>query len=100
MRGFPLNSPAAATYVQLDGYLLFREVAPYYNLPKGGIIGSGKLFESIRTGVSGRNLWTQPDYKGYDPEVSSNGSGVVSNGLDVAPYPSARQAFFHLNFTL
>jgi TonB-linked SusC/RagA family outer membrane protein len=90
----------ADTYVQPSGYFRLREIALYYNLPKGRIAGPDRLFDSIRIGVSGRNLWTKTDYKGYDPEVSTNGSGVISNGLDVAPYPSTKQAFFHINFTL
>ena len=93
------NGSAATTYVQPAGYLRLREVALYYSLPKN-ILGDNKLFQSVRIGVSGRNLWTHTDYKGYDPEVSTNGSGVISNGLDVAPYPSTKQAYFHLNFTL
>lgn len=94
------GSQYAETWVQPAGYLRLREIALYYNLPKGTIAGPDKFFENIRIGVSGRNLWTRTDYKGYDPEVSTNGSGVISNGLDVAPYPSTKQAFFHINFTL
>jgi hypothetical protein len=47
--------------------------------------------------MSGRNLWTKTDYPGYDPEVSTNGSNALSSGLDVGPYPSTKQIFFHLN---
>lgn len=92
------GSQYADTYVQPSGYVRLREVALYYRIPKDKLGGIGKAFESIRVGVSGRNLWTQTKYKGYDPEVSTNGSGVISNGLDVAPYPSTKQVYFHINF--
>jgi len=86
----------ADTYIEPGGYLRLREVALYYTLPKQVFRGT---FETIKLGVSGRNLLTSTDYSGYDPEVSVNGSGVVSNGLDVTPFPSSKQAYFHLNFT-
>lgn len=91
------TSQYADTWVQPSGYLRLREIALYYNLPSKNMGSLGNVFESIKVGVSGRNLWTNTDYKGYDPEVSTNGSGVISNGLDVAPYPSTKQLFFHLN---
>ena len=87
----------ADTWVQPAGYLRLREIALYYNLPSKNMGSLGNVFESIKIGVSGRNLWTKTDYAGYDPEVSTNGSGVISSGLDVTPYPSTKQVFFHLN---
>lgn len=88
----------ADTYIQPSGYVRLREIALYYNVPKEALGLLGNTFESVRIGVSGRNLWTKTDYEGYDPEVSTNGSGVISNGLDVSPYPSTKQVFFHINF--
>jgi hypothetical protein len=93
------GSQYADTWVQPAGYWRLREVALYYNIPKDKLGSVGNVIEKIRVGVSGRNLWTDTDYKGYDPEVSTNGSGVISNGLDVTPYPSTKQMFFHLNLT-
>ncbi len=86
----------ADSYIEPGGYLRLREVALYYTLPKTVFNGA---FDAIKLGVSGRNLLTVTDYSGYDPEVSVNGSGVVSNGLDVTPFPSSKQVYFHLNFT-
>ena len=74
-----------------------REVALYYSIPKEII---GDSFSNIKLGISGRNLLTKTDYSGYDPEVSTNGSGVISNGLDVTPFPSSKQFYFHVKFEL
>jgi hypothetical protein len=51
----------------------------------------------VKLGISGRNLFTITDYTGYDPEVSTNGSSGLSSGIDVTPFPSTKQFYFHLN---
>lgn len=84
----------ADTYIEPAGYVRLREIALYYKLPKNSLFSG---LNNVRIGISGRNIWTHTDYSGYDPEVSVNGSGVVSNGLDVGPYPSSKQYYFHIN---
>jgi TonB-linked SusC/RagA family outer membrane protein len=84
-------------YVQPAGYLRLREVALYYNLPSAALGAFNGNIQSVKLGVSGRNLWTKTDYHGYDPEVSTNGTNALSSGLDVGPYPSTKQIFLHLN---
>jgi TonB-dependent starch-binding outer membrane protein SusC len=94
------GSQYADTYIEDAGYMRLREVALYYTVPKSVHSSVFKnTFEKIKLGVSGRNLWTKTDYSGYDPEVSTNGSGVISNGLDVTPFPSSKQVYFHLDVT-
>lgn len=87
----------ADTWIQPAGYWRLREVAMYYTLPSSVLDIFGGAIESVKLGMSGRNLWTKTDYLGYDPEVSTNGTNAISNGLDVGPYPSSKQVFFHLN---
>ena len=84
-------------YIQPAGYLRLREVSLYYNLPSGIVNAFNGNIQSVKVGMSGRNLWTKTDYSGYDPEVSTNGTNAISNGLDVGPYPSSKQIYFHLN---
>jgi TonB-linked SusC/RagA family outer membrane protein len=84
-------------YVQPAGYVRLREVALYYTLPSSAISIFNGTIQSVKIGASGRNLWTKTDYLGYDPEVSTNGTNALGSGLDVGPYPSNRQIFFHLN---
>jgi TonB-linked SusC/RagA family outer membrane protein len=94
------GSQYADSYIEDAGYMRLREVALYYTVPKAALNSMFKnTFEQVKLGISGRNLWTRTDYSGYDPEVSTNGSGVISNGLDVTPYPSSKQVYFHLNFS-
>lgn len=85
----------ATRFVEPAGYVRLREISLFYNVPKN-ILSSLKI-ESVRVGVSGRNLWTKTDYSSYDPETSVNGGGGLSSGIEVTPFPSAKQVYFHLN---
>ncbi|WP_452596818.1 SusC/RagA family TonB-linked outer membrane protein [Pontimicrobium sp. MEBiC01747] len=92
------NSPFSATrFVESASYLRLREVALYYRFPEKIINAFGGVISNAKIGVSGRNLFTITDYSGYDPEVSTNGSQGLSSGIDVTPFPSSRQFYFHLN---
>ena len=82
----------ATRFIEDGTYLRLREVSLYYTLPD--VIAQ---VEAIKVGVSGRNLFTFTNYSGYDPEVSVNGSSTISTGLDVTPFPSSKQVYFHLN---
>ena len=75
------------------GYLKLREIGLYYTLPKGII----KHTESIKVGISGRNLINIFDYNSYDPEVSNFGNNVLANNVEVTPYPTSKFINFHLN---
>jgi hypothetical protein len=69
-----------------------NELALNVNIPKSwmGKIGLGKLSNS-RLGVVGRNLWTQTDYSGYDPDVSGPGGGnPFAYRVDYFTYPRYR----------
>lgn len=57
----------------------------------------GGNIEGIKLGVSGRNVFTITDYSSYDPEVSVNGGAGLSSGIEVSPFPSAKQFYLHLN---
>ncbi len=91
------GSQFASTYIQPAGYVRLREVALYYSIPNSMLSVFNGAIQSVRVGASGRNLWTDTDYLGYDPEVSTNGTNALGTGLDVTPYPQNAQVFFHLN---
>jgi hypothetical protein len=40
--------------------------------------------------VSGTNLFTATDYTGFNPDVSSQGTGNANRGIDIGAYPLAR----------
>lgn len=78
-------------YVEDASYFRLREVGLYYTLPK-----FSNTLNRLRVGLSGRNLITLTDYSSYDPEVSTKGTTGLSTGIEVTPFPSSRQAYFHI----
>lgn len=84
----------AAGYIEDGSYIRLREVGLYYTIPV-----KTNWFEKARIGVSGKNLVTITDYTGYDPETSAFGPSGLSQGIEVAPFPSAKQYYFHLALT-
>ncbi|NER13078.1 SusC/RagA family TonB-linked outer membrane protein [Leptobacterium flavescens] len=92
------TSPATASrFIEPAGYLRLREAAVYYRIPKSGLGWFGKHIEGARIGISARNLFTITDYSSYDPETSVNGGAGLSSGIEVTPFPSSKQFYFHLN---
>lgn len=86
----------AAGYIEDGSYIRLREVGLFYNIP---FAKENNLFEKMRVGISGKNLITITDYTGYDPETSAFGPSGLSQGIEVAPFPSSKQFFFHLGIT-
>ncbi len=81
----------AAGYIEDGTYIRLREVGLFYNLPI-----ESKIFERVRVGLSGKNLITITDYSSYDPETSAFGPSGLSQGIEVTPFPSSKQYYFHL----
>ena len=91
----PYNN--AARWVQDATFLKIREVGLYYTLPKETLSKSfGNLIQRAKIGVSGNNVFLATKYVGYDPETSTFGAQALANNVDVAPYPTARRLFFHI----
>ncbi|NER18977.1 SusC/RagA family TonB-linked outer membrane protein [Spongiivirga citrea] len=84
----------AAGYIEDGTYVRLREVGLFYTLPT-----ELDWFERVRVGVSGKNLITITDYSSYDPETSAFGPSGLSQGIEVSPFPSAKQVYFHIGFT-
>jgi outer membrane receptor protein involved in Fe transport len=65
-----------------DGsFVKLREVSLSYNL------GKLKFFRDLTLNLSGRNLISWDDYKGYDPEVNSAGQSTLLRGIDFGSVP-------------
>ncbi len=79
-------------YIEDASYIRLREIGLYYNVPVSNL----KIFESLRIGVSGKNLLTITEYTGSDPETSAFGPSGLSQGIEVAPFPSSKQYYFHI----
>jgi outer membrane receptor protein involved in Fe transport len=93
----PYNN--AGRWVMDASFVKIREVGLYYTFPKTTLskIFNG-AFKGIKLGASANNLFLFTDYFGYDPETSTFGAQSIANNVDIAPYPTPRRIFFHLNF--
>jgi TonB-dependent starch-binding outer membrane protein SusC len=81
-----------------DGsYIRLQSASLSYSLPSGWVRARG--LSGARLYVSGSNLFTRTDYRGFDPEVSSFGVGNQNRGIDIGAYPSARTITVGANFT-
>lgn len=85
----PLADPAY--FVEDASYVRLREVALYYRLPQPEFL----KITNWKVGVSARNLFTITDYTSYDPETSTKGTQGLSTAVEVTPFPSAKQFYFH-----
>ncbi len=91
------RSPFADRFVEDASYVRLREIALYYNVPKAFTTSLfGNNVDKIRLGVSGNNILTFTNYSGYDPETSTFGAQSVATGVDVAPFPTSKRYFFHI----
>jgi TonB-dependent starch-binding outer membrane protein SusC len=66
-----------------------------YNIPKN-ILDKAKI-RSARLYVSGQNLAIITKYPGPDPEVSANGNGNLSQGIDRNTVPNSRNYVIGVN---
>jgi TonB-dependent starch-binding outer membrane protein SusC len=97
-----LQSPInAARFVEDASYWRMREIALYYTIPSTAFAGFGANFiQRVKIGASARNLFTITNYSSYDPEVSAKGGAGLSTGVEVTPFPSMKQYYFHLSIGL
>ncbi|MDR0574070.1 MAG: TonB-dependent receptor [Tannerella sp.] len=75
-------------YIEDGSYLRLKTLSIGYTLPRKW--ASPAKLKSARFYISGQNLLTFTKYKGYDPEVSSNGQSAINAGNDTSAYPTAR----------
>lgn len=82
-------------FVQDASYLRLREIGLYYNVPASLLSNISSGIRGIRLGASATNLFTLTPYRSYDPEASNFGNQPIAQGIEVAPYPSSKQYYFH-----
>jgi len=74
-----------------DGsFVKLREVSLSYN------IGKVKFIKNLTVNVSGRNLFSWDNYKGYDPELNSGGQSTLLRNIDFGSVPIPRTFSFGL----
>ncbi|TCC94014.1 SusC/RagA family TonB-linked outer membrane protein [Pedobacter frigiditerrae] len=68
-----------------DGsFVKLREISLSYN------IGHVKFIKNLAVNLSGRNLFSWDNYKGYDPELNSGGQSTLLRNIDFGPVPIPR----------
>jgi hypothetical protein len=59
-----------------------------------------KFFKDVVLSLSGRNLISWDNYKGYDPEVNAAGQSTVLRGIDFGSVPIPRTFKFGITTKL
>ena len=82
-RGYINSFYAAIEQWRIDdgSFVKLREISLSYSL------GKVKFFNDITASVTGRNLISWDNYKGYDPEVNAGGQSTILRGIDFGAVP-------------
>lgn len=84
-RGYVAGVYATEEWRIDDGsYVKLREVSLSYN------IGKLNFIQDLTINLSGRNLISWDNYKGYDPELNSGGQSTVLRNIDFGSVPIPR----------
>ncbi|TCD27745.1 SusC/RagA family TonB-linked outer membrane protein [Pedobacter psychrodurus] len=74
-----------------DGsFVKLREISLSYN------VGKVKFVKDLTINISGRNLISWDNYKGYDPELNSGGQSTILRNIDFGSVPIPRTFSFGL----
>lgn len=88
-RGYVLGAYAVEEWRIDDGsFVKIREVSLNYRF------GKIKGFSDLTLSLSGRNLFSFDNYKGYDPEVNAGGQATILRGIDFGAVPIPRTFSF------
>ncbi|TDH27959.1 SusC/RagA family TonB-linked outer membrane protein [Segetibacter sp. 3557_3] len=91
-RGY-VNSAYAVEEWRIDdgSFVKLREVSLSYQLGK-----VSNVFSNLTLLLSGRNLVSWDNYKGYDPEVNAGGQSTLLRGIDFGAVPIPRTFSFSI----
>jgi TonB-linked SusC/RagA family outer membrane protein len=86
----------SSRFIEKGNFVRLKNISLAYTLPKAAVKGLG----TVRVFVSGTNLWTITDYKGIDPESTSNSSAsdAIQN-IDHGSYPNSKTYTAGVNLT-
>lgn len=88
-RGYIAGAYAVEEWRVDDGsYVKLREVSISYSF------GKMKFLNDLVVSLSGRNLISWDNYKGYDPEVNAGGQSTLLRGIDFGAVPIPRTFAF------
>lgn len=85
-RGYINSFYAALEQWRIDdgSFVKLREISLSYSF------GKIKFFKDLTATISGRNLISWDNYKGYDPEVNAGGQSTILRGIDFGAVPIPR----------
>jgi TonB-linked SusC/RagA family outer membrane protein len=81
------NDGPSDRWVQSGSYVKLANAQFGYTFPPGRLERT-RIFHNARIYVSGQNLLTITKYKGYDPDIISD--GLFSRGFDYGSFPNPR----------
>lgn len=87
--GLQYGSFVNSRFVESADYLRLSNIEIGYTIPLKSL--GINFVKSARAFVGANRLLTLTKYSGFDPEVSTNGSSAVTQGLDFNTYPAYRQ---------
>lgn len=83
-------------FLQDGTYARLKNVSLSYLFPKKTL-----KFGDLKLSVSGQNLFTVTDYKGFDPEATTTAANSDADaGIDLGAYPTPKTVTVKLNLTL
>ncbi|WP_341226431.1 TonB-dependent receptor [uncultured Arcticibacterium sp.] len=92
------NSRTSDRFVEDGSYLRLKNLSIGYTIPATTLENVSKGFiNKVRLYVSSQNLLTFTKYTGYDPEISTRGGNLLTNGIDYGQYPQARTILAGVN---
>jgi len=101
--GYSNGDNESSRYLSDGSYIRIRNVSLGYNLPNK--IATRLKLSACRIYIGGTNLLTFTDYKGWDPEVNSTGTGRTTQntniiqGYDFYTTPQARTYTLGINIS-
>jgi hypothetical protein len=87
------NDGPSDRWVQSGSYVKLQNAQIGYTFPAKQLTRT-HVFRSARVYLSGQNLVTITKYKGYDPDIASD--GLFSRGFDYGSIPNPRTFIFGL----
>ena len=92
------NTRTSDRFLEDGSYLRIKNLSVGYTVSSDKVSGITKdVVNKVRIYVSSQNLLTLTKYSGYDPEVGSRNSGLLTNGIDYGLFPQARTMTIGVN---
>jgi len=91
------NSILSTRFVENGSYMRIKAATLSYLFP-GNLLDRLSI-NSVRLYITGENLLTVTNYKGFDPEVNFAGGSNTVQGVDFGTYPQTRNLILGLTVT-